>query len=391
MTKKPVILTVFGTRPEAVKMAPLVKKINDSKDFISRVCVTAQHRQMLDQVLEVFHIEPDYDLNIMKSRQTLADITKLALEGIGKVLEESKPDMVLVHGDTLTTFAASLASFFCKIPVGHVEAGLRTFDKYSPWPEEMNRRLTGCIADLHFAPTQTNYDNLVKEGVSPAAIHITGNTVIDALQTTINKNHVFDDKVMRLLDFTGKRIIAVTAHRRENLGKPLENICLALKTIVSKYSDVEIVWPVHLNPEVRDTARSVLDGIPQVHLTEPANVLDMHNLMARSCLVLTDSGGLQEEAPSLGKPVIVMRNETERPEAVQAGTVKVIGTDFDRIVMETSMLLDDNNEYRRMAHSVNPYGDGKASVRILEAIRYWFGITNMKPEQFQACNGPAGT
>lgn len=389
MMEKPVILTVFGTRPEAVKMAPLVKRINDSKDFISRVCVTAQHRQMLDQVLEVFHIEPDYDLNIMKSRQTLADITKLALEGIGNVLEESKPDMVLVHGDTLTTFAASLASFFCKIPVGHVEAGLRTFDKYSPWPEEMNRRLTGCIADLHFAPTQTNYNNLVKEGVNPEVIHITGNTVIDALQTTINENHVFDDKVMKVLDFTGKRVIAVTAHRRENLGKPLENICLALKTIVSKYPDVDIVWPVHLNPAVRDTARSVLEGLPQIHLTEPANVLDMHNLMARSCLVLTDSGGLQEEAPSLGKPVLVMRNETERPEAVQAGTVKVIGTEFDKIVKETSMLLDDNNEYRRMAHSVNPYGDGKASARILEAIRYWFGITNMKPEPFQACKQSA--
>lgn len=389
MMEKPVILTVFGTRPEAVKMAPLVKRINDSKDFISRVCVTAQHRQMLDQVLEVFHIEPDYDLNIMKSRQTLADITKLALEGIGNVLEESKPDMVLVHGDTLTTFVASLASFFCKIPVGHVEAGLRTFDKYSPWPEEMNRRLTGCIADLHFAPTQTNYNNLVKEGVNPEVIHITGNTVIDALQTTINENHVFDDKVMKVLDYTGKRVIAVTAHRRENLGKPLENICLALKTIVSKYPDVDIVWPVHLNPAVRDTARSVLEGLPQIHLTEPANVLDMHNLMARSCLVLTDSGGLQEEAPSLGKPVLVMRNETERPEAVQAGTVKVIGTEFDRIVKETSMLLDDNNEYRRMAHSVNPYGDGKASARILEAIRYWFGITNMKPEPFQACKQSA--
>lgn len=384
MRGKPVILTVFGTRPEAVKMAPLVKKINDSQDFISKVCVTAQHRQMLDQVLDVFRIVPAYDLNIMKNRQTLADITKLALEGIGQVLDELKPDMVLVHGDTLTTFAASLAAFFGKIPVGHVEAGLRTYDKYSPWPEEMNRTLTACIADLHFAPTRTNYNNLIREGINPDAIHITGNTVIDALKTTVSKNHVFDDKKLRDLDFTGKRVIAVTAHRRENLGKPLENICVALKSIVLKYSDVEIVWPVHLNPAVRETAEGILKDIPRICLTEPVNVLDMHNLMAKSHLVLTDSGGLQEEAPSLGKPVLVMRNETERPEAVQAGTVKVIGTDTGRIINETSILLDDDNEYRRMAQSVNPYGDGNASERIFEAIRYWFGMTDKKPEPFQA-------
>lgn len=381
--RKPIILTVFGTRPEAVKMAPLVKTIAESGDLISKVCVTAQHRQMLDQVLEIFHITPDYDLDIMKTRQTLSGITKMALEGLEKVIEELKPDIILVHGDTTTTFAASLAAFYAKIPVGHVEAGLRTYDKYSPFPEEMNRKLTGCIADLHFAPTPANFNNLIREGVNPDTIHITGNTAIDAMRTTILDNYKFEDALLRKLDFTGKRLIAVTAHRRENLGKPLEDICHALKEIILKYPDVEIVYPVHLNPAVQEPARAILGEVQRVQLIDPIQVQDMHNLMSKAYLVLTDSGGLQEEAPSLGKPVLVLRNETERPEAVQAGTVKVIGTDLHKIVTETSLLLDDASEYEKMARSVNPYGDGHASERILEALRYWFKFTGKKPESFQ--------
>ena len=388
MNHKPVILTVFGTRPEAVKMAPLVKTIAACGDLVSRVCVTAQHRQMLDQVLQIFNVVPDYDLDIMKTRQTLGGITRMALEGLEGVLQELKPDMVLVHGDTSTTFVASLAAFYAKISVGHVEAGLRTYDKYSPFPEEMNRKLTGCIADLHFSPTETNFQNLIKEGINPDTIHITGNTVIDALRTTIVQDYSFEDETLRKLDFTGKRLISVTAHRRENLGKPLENIFHALKTIVLKYPDVEVVYPVHLNPAVQEPAKAILGGVGRVHLINPIQVQDMHNLMAKSYLVLTDSGGLQEEAPSLGKPVLVARNETERPEAVQAGTVKVIGTELERVVSETSLLLDDDAEYQRMARSVNPYGDGHASERILEAIRYWFGITDKRPKSFHTNVNP---
>lgn len=383
MNRKPVILIVFGTRPEAVKMAPLVKTIAASGDFDCRVCVTAQHRQMLDQVLQIFNIVPDYDLDIMKSRQTLGGIARMALEGLERVLDDLKPDIVLVHGDTSTTFIASLAAFYAKISVGHVEAGLRTYDKYSPFPEEMNRKLTGCIADLHFAPTQTNYQNLMKEGVNPDAIHITGNTAIDALRTTILQNYTFEDETLQKLDFTGKRLISVTAHRRENLGKPLENIFHALKKIVLKYPDVEIVYPVHLNPAVQEPANTILGGLNRIHLLNPVQVQDMHNLMAKSYLVLTDSGGLQEEAPSLGKPVLVLRNETERPEAVQAGTVKVIGTDTDRVFSETALLLEDSAEYEKMARSVNPYGDGHASERILEALRFHFGLTDQRPQPFQ--------
>jgi UDP-N-acetylglucosamine 2-epimerase len=388
MDHKPVLLTVFGTRPEAVKMAPLVKAIAASGDFTSKVCVTAQHRQMLDQVLQIFNIVPDYDLDIMKARQTLGGIVRMALEGLEKVLEELKPDMVLVHGDTSTTFVASLAAFYAKIPVGHVEAGLRTYDKYSPFPEEMNRKLTGCIADLHFSPTPTNFENLIKEGVSPDVIHITGNTAIDALRTTILKNYTFEDETLRKLDFTGKRLISVTAHRRENLGKPLENIFHALRRIAQDYPDVEIVYPVHLNPAVQEPAKAILGGVDRVHLLDPVQVQDMHNLMAMSYLVLTDSGGLQEEAPSLGKPVLVVRNETERPEAVKAGTVKVIGTDLERVYSETALLLDDSEEYQKMARSVNPYGDGHASERILEAIRFWFGMREIRPEPFFTNSNP---
>jgi len=380
--KKPVILTIFGTRPEAIKMAPLVKTVERSDYLVSKVCVTAQHRQMLDQVLDIFGINPDYDLNIMKEGQTLSGITNLVLDGVERVLGELKPDMVLVHGDTTTTFAAALAAFYCKIPVGHVEAGLRTYDKYFPFPEEMNRKLTGCIADIHFAPTRSNFNNLVREGVNPENIYITGNTAIDALRSTVSEDYEFENELLKNIDFKNKRIIAVTAHRRENLGEPLRNICYALREIKQKYDNVEIIYPVHLNPLVQEPVREILEGIPGIHLTEPVQVLDMHNLLARSYLVLTDSGGLQEEAPSLGKPVLVLRNETERPEAVEAGTVKVVGTDKDNIVKETFRLLDDETEYKRMAHSVNPYGDGHASERIVEAIRYWFGLTDKKPEPF---------
>lgn len=379
---KPVILTIFGTRPEAIKMAPLVKAIENSEDLVSKVCVTAQHRQMLDQVLDIFNITPDYDLNIMKEGQTLSGITELVLKGVEKVLMELKPDMVLVHGDTTTTFAAALAAFYCKIPVGHVEAGLRTYDKYFPFPEEMNRKLTGSIADIHFSPTGTNFNNLVREGVSPDIIYITGNTAIDALRSTVSDNYEFENTVLKTINFKNKRIITVTAHRRENLGQPLRNICFALKEIVQKYDDIELVYPVHLNPQVKEPVREILGEVHGVHLIDPLQVLDMHNLLSRSYLVLTDSGGLQEEAPSLGKPVLVLRNETERPEAVKAGTVKVVGTDKDAIVNETVKLLDDESEYKRMAHSVNPYGDGHASQRIVDAIRYWFGLTGKKPDPF---------
>lgn len=379
---KPVILTIFGTRPEAIKMAPLVKAISNSEDLVSKVCVTAQHRQMLDQVLDIFNIIPDYDLDIMKEGQTLSGITTRVLEGVEKVLKELKPDMVLVHGDTTTTFAASLAAFYCKIAVGHVEAGLRTYDKYFPFPEEMNRKLTGCIADIHFSPTRTNFNNLVREGVRPDNIYITGNTAIDALGSTVSDSYEFDNESLKKIDFSNKRIITVTAHRRENLGQPLRNICYALKEIASGYNDIEIVYPVHLNPQVQEPVNEILGNVPGVHLIDPLQVLDMHNLLARSYLVLTDSGGLQEEAPSLGKPVLVLRNETERPEAVEAGTVKVIGTDTGRVVKETEELLNNESEYRKMAHSVNPYGDGHASERIVDAIRYWFRLTDKKPGQF---------
>lgn len=380
--KKPIILTIFGTRPEAIKMAPLVKAISQCEDLISKVCVTAQHREMLDQVLDIFNITPDYDLNIMRKGQTLSGITNSVLEGVEKVLMELKPDMVLVHGDTTTTFAAALSAFYSKVSVGHVEAGLRTYDKYFPFPEEMNRKLTGCIADIHFSPTRTNFNNLVREGVSPDIIYITGNTAIDALKSTVADNYKFEDQALKKINFEGKRIITVTAHRRENLGQPIRNICNALKEIVLKYDDVEIVYPVHLNPQVQEPVREILGSLPRVHLINPLQVLDMHNLLSRSYFVLTDSGGLQEEAPSLGKPVLVLRNETERPEAVEAGTVKVIGTDMNNIVQQTINLLNDETEYKRMAHSVNPYGDGQASQRIVKAIRHWFKLTDEKPEPF---------
>jgi len=376
------VMPVFGTRPDAVKMAPLVRELEKYPQIEPVVCVTAQHRQMLDQVLDIFSIKPDYDLNVMLDRQSLEQITARTLDGLSGVLEKEKPDIVLVHGDTSTCFVASLAAFYKKIPVGHVEAGLRTFDKYSPFPEEMNRKLTGALADLHFAPTSSNRKNLLNEGIRSDKIYVTGNTVIDALQTTVKKDYMFQSGQMHDIDMAGKRIIAVTAHRRENLGGPLEQICLALNGIADKYDDVCIIYAVHLNPAVRETAFRILGSNPRVHLIDPLDVQDMHNLMARSYIVMTDSGGLQEEAPALGKPVLVLRKETERPEAVEAGTVRLAGIERDTIFTLASQLLDDRTEYEKMAKAVNPYGDGKASERIVKALLYEFGISNEKPSEF---------
>lgn len=376
------VMTVFGTRPEAVKMAPLVKELEKRDDIEPIVCVTAQHRQMLDQVLNLFKITPDYDLNIMKDRQTLTGITTRVLEGLEKIYKLAKPDIVLVHGDTTTTFAGSLAAFYNKISIGHVEAGLRTYDKYFPFPEEMNRRLTGAMADVHFAPTKNSKNNLLREGVDEKKIFITGNTVIDAMASTVEKNYKFETEELNSVDFKNKKVIMVTAHRRENWGKPLENICTALKKIAETYDDVEIIYLVHLNPIVTDTAHRILGGMDRVHLLTPLDTKETHNLMNRCFMVLTDSGGLQEEAPHLGKPVLVLRGVTERPEAVEAGTVKIVGTEIDNIYNEASKLLNDSKEYDNMANAVNPYGDGKASERIADAILYYFNRTNVRPEDF---------
>lgn len=363
------VMTIFGTRPEAIKMAPLVKELEKNGDKIeSVVCVTAQHRQMLDQVLEIFDIKPDYDLNIMKDRQTLVDIAVRALEGLDKVMKEAKPDIVLVHGDTSTTFSGALAAFYNRIAVGHVEAGLRTYDKYFPYPEEINRRITGVIADMHFAPTARNERNLLNESVPKENIFVTGNTVIDALQTTVRDDYEFKDDGLKGMDWNGKKVIVMTAHRRENLGEPLENICRAVKRLVEDFEDIEVVYPVHLNPAVRDTAFSILGGMDRVKLIDPVNADELHNAIKRGYMVLTDSGGLQEEAPSLGKPVLVLRNETERPEAVDAGTVKIAGVDENVIYDMAKELITDKAEYDKMAHAVNPYGDGHASERIVKAI-----------------------
>lgn len=363
------VMTVFGTRPEAIKMAPLVKELEKHGDEItSIVCVTAQHRQMLDQVLEIFDIKPDYDLNIMKQRQTLVEIVSHSMEGLDRVMKEAKPDIVLVHGDTSTTFVGSLAAFYNQIAVGHVEAGLRTYDKYSPFPEEINRRLTGVIADMHFAPTERNRQNLLRENINPKDIYITGNTVIDALKTTVREDYEFKDETLRSMHWDSKRVIVMTAHRRENLGQPLRNICMAVRELVEKFEDIEVVYPVHMNPAVREVAYEILGDLDRVKLIEPVNADELHNAIKRGYLVLTDSGGLQEEAPSLGKPVLVLRNETERPEAVDAGTVKIAGVDKDTIVKMAQELLTDENAYHQMARAVNPYGDGLASKRIVEAI-----------------------
>ncbi len=376
------VMTVFGTRPEAIKMAPLAIELKKYDEIESIVCVTAQHRQMLDQVLEIFNIKPDYDLDIMKTRQTLVGITTRVLEGLDEVIKKERPDIVLVHGDTSTSFVAALAAFYNQVKVGHVEAGLRTYDKYSPFPEEMNRQLTGRIADLNFSPTEQNRLNLLKENVPDESIYITGNTVIDALKTTVRDDYKFKEETLNTIDFANKRVIIVTAHRRENLGKPLENICTALKALVTKYGDTELVYPVHLNPAVRETAFGILGGLDRVHLIDPLDVEDLHNAMARSFMVMTDSGGIQEEAPALAKPVLVLRKETERPEAVAAGTVKIAGVEYDNIVKLAEELLEDENAYNKMAHAANPYGDGEASRRTVEAILYAFGLRDERPDHF---------
>lgn len=382
--KKIKVMTVFGTRPEAIKMAPLVKELEKREDIESIVCITAQHRQMLDQVMEIFDVSADYDLNIMQSGQTLSDITTRAMRGIEEVIKETRPDIVLVHGDTTTTFAGALASFYCQTKVGHVEAGLRTYDKYSPFPEEMNRVLTTQLTDLYFAPTKNNVDNLLKENVPAEKIYTTGNTVIDAIKTTVRDDYEFCDDCLKTLDYENKRVILVTAHRRENLGKPLENICNAILETVEAFPDVEVVYPVHLNPLVKNTAEKILGNHERIHLIAPLDVTELHNLMNKCFMVMTDSGGLQEEAPSLGKPVLVLRNETERPEAVTAGTVKIAGVDKETVKSMAATLLSDQKEYEKMSHAVNPYGDGFASRRIVDAILYAFGVNDKKPDNFTA-------
>lgn len=376
------VMAVFGTRPEAIKMCPLVLEMQKYENIEPVVCVTAQHREMLDQVLDIFGIKPDYDLDIMKTRQSLAGITTRVLEGMEEVFKKERPDIVLVHGDTSTSFVAALAAFYEQIPVGHVEAGLRTYDIYSPFPEEMNRQLTGRIAKLHFSPTQRNYDNLIKENINSEKIYITGNTVIDALKTTVKDDYEFENEFLRNIDFENRRVIVVTAHRRENLGEPLRNICTAIAEIIDEYEDTEVIYPVHLNPAVREVAWEILGDKDRVHLIDPLDVMELHNAIARSFMVMTDSGGIQEEAPALAKPVLVLRRETERPEAVSAGTVKIAGVDKDVIKTLAKELLDSPDEYNKMAQAANPYGDGDASRRTCEAILYEFGLSDNKPDGF---------
>lgn len=363
--KKWKVMTVFGTRPEAIKMAPLVKALQQNTEQIDTVVtVTAQHREMLDQVLETFKIVPDYDLNIMKERQTLLDVATRGLEGLDQIMKEAKPDVVLVHGDTATTFVASLAAFYNQVAIGHVEAGLRTWNKYSPYPEEMNRQLTGVLADIHFAPTEQAKENLLRENKEPNSIIVTGNTAIDALATT-----VADDYTHPVLESIGNdRMVLLTAHRRENLGKPMENMFRAIHRILEEHPDVQVVYPMHLNPAVRDTARAILESHERVHLIEPLEVFDFHNFASRSYMILTDSGGIQEEAPSLGKPVLVLRDTTERPEGIEAGTLKLAGVEEETIYDLTKELLTNSALYNQMAKASNPYGDGHASERIVEAL-----------------------
>ncbi len=379
--KKIKVMTVFGTRPEAIKMAPLALELASRPEFDAQCCVTAQHREMLDSVLNIFQLQPDYDLNVMEPRQTLSTITSKCLNGMDSVLEDAEPDLVLVHGDTSTTFAGALASFYHKIPVGHVEAGLRTYDKWSPFPEEINRKLVGAIADLHFCPTAANRDNLARENITKG-VFLTGNTVIDALQTTIIKDFTFIDKTLDSLDYVNQKVVLVTCHRRENYGQPMADIMTAMRRVADAFPDTELVYPVHLSPVVQEAAHRYLGGHPRIHLIMPLDVREMHNLMARCYMVMTDSGGLQEEAPALGKPVLVLRRETERPEAVEAGTVRLAGVEEEKIFQMASQLLSDRTEYDKMAHAVNPYGDGQACSRIADIIAWHFGRREMPPEEF---------
>ncbi len=367
-----IVLSVFGTRPEAIKMAPLVKLLQRTKGVKGLVCLTGQHRQMLDQVMERFSIKADYDLNLMRPNQTLTSITSGVLEGMGDVLDKCNPDIVLVHGDTTTSMAAALAAFYHKVPVGHVEAGLRTYDKYSPFPEEMNRCITGRIAQLHFAPTEANKNNLNAEGIHEN-VYITGNTVIDALLSMVRPDYVFQEKALNAVDFTSGRVILLTAHRRENLGEPLKNICNAARRLVDTFPDVQVVYPVHMNPAVSEPVRAILGQTERVHLMPPIDVEDMHNLIGRCSLVMTDSGGLQEEAPALGKPVVVLRTETERPEVVAAGKAVLSGVKEEDIYTAAYTLLTDDSAYKSMSEAIHPYGDGHASELIVEALTKWFG------------------
>ncbi len=384
MMAKLKVMAVFGTRPEAIKMAPVVLELKKHPEEIETiVAVTAQHREMLDQVLDLFGIVPDYDLDIMAQGQTLFDITSKAMLGLNTVLTEAKPDIILVHGDTTTTFAGALAAFYHQIKVGHVEAGLRTHNKYSPYPEEMNRKLTGAIADLHFAPTSTAEGNLAKESITGMNVFVTGNTVIDALLATVNKDYVFDHPVLQNIDYEGSKVILVTTHRRENLGEPMRHVYQALAQLIADYPDAQIVFPMHKNPRVREVVAEELGGMERVHLIDPLDYEPFANLLARAYLVLTDSGGIQEEAPALGKPVLVLRDTTERPEAIEAGTVKLIGTDKQRVYDEASLLLSNREEYAKMAEACNPYGDGHASERIVQALLWDKDNSRPRPNRFE--------
>ncbi|NLX61660.1 MAG: UDP-N-acetylglucosamine 2-epimerase (non-hydrolyzing) [Tissierellia bacterium] len=362
------VMTVFGTRPEGIKMAPIIKVMENTPEIESIICVTAQHREMLDQVLNLFKIEPHYDLNIFKPGQTLTEITIRALQGLEAVIEKERPDILLVQGDTTTVFSGALAAFYQKIKIGHVEAGLRSGNLYSPYPEEANRKLTGILTDFHFAPTETNKNNLLKEGYPEEKIFITGNTVIDALKYAVKKNFIFYDSLLDSIDYSKERVILLTSHRRENIGRPMENIFSAVGDIAKKYANVRVVFPIHLNPRVREIAHKVFKDNKRVHLIEPLDYEPFTNLMAKSHIVVTDSGGLQEEAPSLGKPVLVVREETERPEGIEAGTAKLVGTNYENIYNSLDLLLSNREEYDKMANAVNPYGDGKASERIVNII-----------------------
>ena len=363
------VMSIFGTRPEAIKMAPLIKELESRDEIKSIVCVTAQHRQMLDQVLETFEITPDYDLNIMKHDQTLAEVTTRALIGLENVIKEVKPDIVLVHGDTTTTFAGALAAFYNQVAIGHVEAGLRTYDKYSPFPEEMNRQMVDCMTDMYFAPTELSKSNLLKQNIDESKIYVTGNTAIDAMKTTVDKDYNND-----VFDWVGSdRMILLTAHRRENLGEPMRHIFKAIRKIVDEFDDVKVVYPIHMNPKVREIANEIFSDCNRVRLIEPLEVFDFHNFQNKSYIILSDSGGIQEEAPSLGKPVLVLRDTTERPEGIEAGTLKLVGTDEEIIYNETKKLLTNKEEYDKMSKASNPYGDGNTSKRIVDAIIEKFG------------------
>ncbi len=380
--KKLRVMSIFGTRPEAIKMAPLVKTLAGREAIESLCCVTAQHREMLDSVLNIFSITPDYDLNIMEPGQTLSTITTKCLLGLEKVFQEAHPDLVLVHGDTTTAFSAALAAFYHQIPVGHVEAGLRTYDRYSPFPEELNRTLVGDLATLHFSPTAANRENLRREGIAKN-VFLTGNTVIDAMASTVRPDFHFPTEILNHLDYVNRTVILVTCHRRENYGEPMKNIMTALRRLVEDHPQVELVYPVHLSPVVREAAGKYLGGHERIHLIDPVDVEEMHNLMARCAFVMTDSGGLQEEAPALGKPVLVLRRETERPEAVEAGTVKLAGVEEENVYTLGARLINDKAAYDAMAHAVNPYGDGHACERIAGFIEQYFGFAGSAPAEFR--------